>query len=295
MRPLRPSLVVLAVAALVAGGCTRAAPDGLPPGTEIEDLPESESWDASLRSSADGRSRLEIDAPYLARYRRPDTTFVYLGPAPEGTGGAGAAGRGGAVDIAVYDDEGAPLADIRAREAWYYEGDGRLVTEGGVRTTVRGDGGADIQARRLTLVDDTVEAEGDVRATVQGGGGPDTGGADVEAARLTTRPGGAFTASGGTTVRLGGQAQATVQARTVSGSGGGRYEATGSVRVAASGGRTLQAGRVIWDEGAGRFRAPGAFSFDGPGERVRGVGLVASADLTRYSFRNVTGEIEVAE
>lgn len=285
MRSPRPISFVLA-AALAAGACTRAPADGLPPGTEIEDLPESESWDAALRTSGDGLRRLEIDAPYLARYRRPDTSFVYLGPAPQGT----AAGRaGGPVAIAVFDEEGAPLADVRAREAWYYEDDGRLVTEGDVRTTVRGDDGADIQARRLTLADETVEAEGDVQATVRGGGG-----AEVRAARLVTRPGGAFTASGGATVRLSGKAQATVQARTVSGSGN-QYEATGGVRVEASGGRTLQAGRVVWDEGAGRFRAPGAFSFDGPGQRVRGVGLVASADLTRYSFRNVTGQIEVAE
>ena len=291
MRAPRPSPAVLAVAALLAaGGCTRAPAEGLPPGTEIEDLPESESWGAALRTSEDGRPRLEIDAPYLARYRRPDTSFVYLGPAPTGSAPRGAAGRGGAVEVSVFDDDGAPLADVRAREAWYYEDDGRLVTEGDVRTAVRGEDGADIEARRLTLDDETVEAEGDVQATVRGGGG-----AEVRAARLTTRPGGAFTASGGTTVRLGGKAQATVRARTVSGSGGGRYEATGGVRVDASGGRTLQAGRVVWDERAGQFRAPGAFSFDGPGERVRGVGLVASADLTRYSFRNVTGQIEVAE
>ena len=290
MRPPRPLLVAAAALAVAgcAAGCTRAPASGLPPGTEIEDLPESESWGAALRASEDGRPRLEIDAPYLARYRTPDTAFVYLGPPPEGTG----SGRGGAVAVSVFDDDGGPLADVRAREAWYYEDDGRLVTEGDVETTVRGDGGADVQARRLTLDGDTVEAEGDVRATVRGGSA--AGGAEVRAARLVTRPGGAFTASGGATVRLA-EAGATVTARTVSGSGGGRYEATGGVRVVASGGRTLQAGRVVWDEGTGRFTAPGAFSFDGPGERVRGVGLVASSDLTRYSFRNVTGQIEVAE
>ena len=283
MPPPRPlSLVgLVALAAVAAGACTRA-PSELPPGTEIEDLPESESWDAALRTSADGRARIEIEAPYLARYRRPDSSFVYLGPPPSGAAG------GGAVRVAVFDEGGAPRADVRAREAWFYEADGRLVTEGDVRTTVRGDDGAEIEARRITVEDETVTAEGDVRATVRGGGG-----ADVQAARLVTREGGAFTASGGVTARLDG-AGATVCARTVSGTGG-RYEASGGVRVAASGGRTLQAGRVVWDERAGRFRAPGAFSFDGPGERVRGVGLTASADLTRYSFRNVTGEIEVAE
>ena len=60
-------------------------------------------------------------------------------------------------------------------------------------------------------------------------------------------------------------------------------------------GRRLDAGRVIWNESAGRFRAPGAFSFDGPGQRVRGVGLSASADLSRYSFRRASGQIEVQE
>jgi hypothetical protein len=52
---------------------------------------------------------------------------------------------------------------------------------------------------------------------------------------------------------------------------------------------------VIWDEAAGRFQAPGAFTFGGPGERVRGVGLSATADLSRYSFRSASGEIEVRE
>ena len=279
--PTPRSLALVALAALAASGCTRT-PSALPPGTEIEDLPESESWDAALRTSADGRPQLEIDAPYLARFRRPDSSFVYLGPGP------GSGGSGEAVRIAVFTEGGAPRADVRAREAWYYEADGRLVTEGDVRTTVRGDDGAEIEARRITIEDETVTAEGDVQATVRGHAG-----AEVRAARLVTRAGGAFTASGGATAHLN-EAGATVRARTVSGTGG-RYEASGGVRVAASGGRTLQAGRVIWDQGAGRFRAPGAFSFDGPGERVRGVGLVASADLTRYSFRNVTGEIEVAE
>ncbi len=56
-----------------------------------------------------------------------------------------------------------------------------------------------------------------------------------------------------------------------------------------------EAERVVWSESAGRFTAPGAFSFDGPGERVRGVGLSASADLSRYTFRRASGEIEVRE
>ena len=139
------------------------------------------------------------------------------------------------------------------------------------------------------MEDGRTEASGNVRASVQSGGG-----AQIEAARLVTRPGGAFTASGGATVRIGGRAQATVRARTVSGSGG-RYVAEGGVRVQTSGGRTLEAGRVVWDEAAGRFSAPGAFSFDGPGARIRGVGLSANADLSRYTFRRASGQVEVTE
>ena len=165
---------------------------------------------------------------------------------------------------------------------------GRVEAEGQARATVSGADGAVIDAARLTVEGANVAASGGVRAEVLGGG------ARVRAPRVTIREGGAFTASGGADVELSGRAQATVRARTVSG-GGGRYEAVGGVRVVSSGGRTLVAERVIWSESAGRFSAPGTFSFDGPGERVRGVGLSATADLSRYSFRNATGEIEVSE
>lgn len=282
-RPFAAALAVLALAAGALGGCTRQTPPGLPPGMTVDDLPDSESWGARLRATASGLPRLEIEAPYLARYARPDTAYVYLGPAPDGP-------TGPPVAVEVFDDEGRPMARVASREAWYYEAGGRLVAEGDVTTSVQGEAGAEIRAERITLEEGAVVAEGDVRATVRGGGG-----AQIQAARVATSQSGAFEASGGAVVQLTGGAQATVRAQRVSGTGGGRYEAEGGVRVETASGRTLEAPRVVWDEGAGQFRAPGAFSFDGPGERVRGEGLVASADLSRYSFRNVTGVIEVQE
>ena len=300
----------LALALLALGGCARQATEGLPPGVDIEDLPDSEGWDARFRTSADGRPQIQVEAPYLARYTR-DTATVYLGPPP---GEASAA----PVALRLFDAQGAPRGSIRAAEVWLYEADGRVVAQGrvratlaegdgatveaarmtlegaridaqgGVRASVAGSDGSSVQAERLTMEDGRMEASGDVRASVQSGGG-----AQIQAARLVTR-GGAFTASGGATVQIGGSAQSTVRARTVSG-GGGRTTAEGGVRVQTSGGRTLEAGRVVWDEAAGRFSAPGAFSFDGPRKRVRGVGLSATSDLSRYSFRQVTGEIEVTE
>lgn len=260
--------------------CTRQPTQDLPPGTSVEDLPESESWNAHLRTSEDGRRRLEIDAPYLARYTR-DSAYVYLGPGETSA----------RVAVRVFDAEGEPSASVTASEAWYYESDGRLVAQGDVQTTVATGDGADLRADRMTLLDGAVEAEGSVRATVQGASG-----AQIEAPRLTLSEGGAFAASGGAVAHLTGQVQAVIRARRISGSaGGGRLEAEGGAVVDASGGRTLRAGRVVWNEGGGRFRAPGAFTFTGPGERVRGVGLNANRDLTRYTFRNITGEIEVQE
>ena len=285
--PLAPArLAVLATSALVglaavAGGCTRRTVAGLPPGVEVEDLPESESWDVRLRTSTDGVAEVALEAPYLARYTR-DSLYTYLGPAP---GDAAAA----PVTLRLFGPDGRPTGSVRAREVWMVEADGRLVAEGAVRASRLGSDGATVEAARVVVQGERIEAEGGVRAEVQGGGG-----ARVEAPRVVVGEGGAFTASGGATVEIGGSAQATVRARTVSG-GGGRYEADGGVRVLASGGRVLEAGRVVWSEAAGRFTAPGAFRFDGPGERVRGVGLTASADLSRYSFRDVRGEIEVQE
>ncbi len=257
----RSARVVAAVLVLAAlAGCRHASAPPAEGALDPADRPESQSWDARLRATADGRPTLEIDAPYLARFDRPDSAYVFLGPPPTVGDSAGAvrADTSGAsrVSVRLFDAAGAASATVEADRAWFYESERRLVAEGRVVATV-----AD---------------------------------ARVEAPRLTTTGAGAFTATGGATVQLTGRANARVRARTVSG-GGGRYEASGGATVEAGSGRRLDSSRVVWDDAAGRFTAPGAFSFDGPGERVRGVGLSATADLSRYSFRRATGEIEVQE
>lgn len=257
LRPLVGLLRVCSCGAIVLvlliAGCRHAETEGLPPGTTLEDLPEGESWDVHLRSTQDGRPTLEIDAPYLARYQRPDTTYIYLGPPPADSAGAAR------VRVRLFDGGGAPQATVEAAQAWFYPSDGRLVAEGAVRAEVTGGGGA-----------------------------------RIEAPGLTARTGGAFTATGGATADLAGRAQARVRARTISGLGG-RYEADGGAVVETSSGRRLESGRVVWSETAGRFSAPGAFAFTGPAERIRGVDLSATADLSRYTFRRASGQIEVQE
>ena len=251
MPRLLPALLL--AFALAAAGCTRGA-GGLPPGVAVEDLPDGESWDAELRVSEDGRPALALAAPYMARFQKPDTAYVYLGP-PPGTPDS----TQSTVAIRLFGEDGEPTAAITARQAWYYERDGRLVADGAVRAETFGDEAARIEAARLRYTDD-----------------------------------GEFSASGNALVDLRGDPQARVEARGITGRlDGGRYTASGDVRVDAGSGRTLRSGRVIWD--GSRFRAPGAFSFTGPGERVRGVGLVANGDLSRYSFSRARGEIEVQE
>ncbi|MEM1056407.1 MAG: hypothetical protein AAGI52_12870 [Bacteroidota bacterium] len=239
--------------AVLVGGCSRPS-SGLPPGTTVEDLPEGESWDAELRISTEGRPSLTLAAPYMARFDRADTNYVYLGP-PPGTPDSVQA----RIAVRLFGDDGQPTASIAARQAWYYEKDGRLVADGRVVAETFGDESTRIEAARLRYTED-----------------------------------GQFSASGNADVDLRGQPSARIQAQTVSGAiSGGRYTASGDVSVDAGSGRTLRASRVTWD--GSRFRAPGAFQFIGPGERIRGVGLVATGDLSRYSFSRVRGEIEVQE
>ena len=246
----------LGLAILSLGACVHQASADLPEGAEtLEDLPAGESWDAELRMSEGDKMRLALSAPYLARYVG-DTAYVYLGPDPTQPDSSQ-----GDVSVRLYDDAGELTATITSDEARY-----------------------DVTTEELV-------ADGRVRAEVAGGGGT-----SITAARLRATRDGAFTASGGATAELKGQAQASIRAQTISGSqGGGRYEASGRVAVDVRNGRRLDAGQVIWDEAAGRFLAPGPFTFDGPGQRVRGVGLSASADLSRYSFRRASGQIEVQE
>lgn len=93
-----------------------------------------------------------------------------------------------------------------------------------------------------------------------------------------------------------GAASATVQANRV------RYYdeerrlvAEGDVDVTTAGGRQLESEAVAWDEETRQLRADGAFRFTSPAERIQGVGLVATEDLARYSFRQASGELEVQE
>jgi hypothetical protein len=73
------------------------------------------------------------------------------------------------------------------------------------------------------------------------------------------------------------------------------FTAQGNVLVRAPGGRSLSASAVTWSDADERLRVPGAFRYVSPTESIAGVGLVASGDLSRYSFARARGTLEVRE
>ncbi|MGB3544216.1 hypothetical protein, partial [Rubrivirga sp.] len=154
------TLPVLLLGLLVLEGCTRRAVEGLPPGTTVEDLPDAESWNVRLRSSADGMPTTEIEAPYLARFTT-DTQYVYLGPAPGDTAGV-------PVELRLFDDDGARRGSVRALEVWLFEDGARVVASGNARASIAGSDGATIQADRVELEGERVQATGQVQAEVSG-------------------------------------------------------------------------------------------------------------------------------
>ena len=74
-----------------------------------------------------------------------------------------------------------------------------------------------------------------------------------------------------------------------------RFTAEGQVVVQAEETRRLESSRVTWSEDTRELRAPGAFRFFSPAERIEGTNLVAAEDLSRYRFTAARGELEVEE
>ena len=221
------------------------------------------------------RDAVEADLPGVASIRAPALSST--------ADGAFTASGGATVELL-----GATPGTVRAPTITA-DSLGGFAATGGANVDLRGDTPASVQAQSIRgRADGGFTASGAARVSLRGARP-----ATIAAPTVSARPGGAFTASGGARVTLS-DPSATITARTVSGTSS-RYTADGGARVETSGGRTLTAARVVWDAGAERFRAPGAFRFVGPGEDVRGTDLVATADLSRYSFRRASGQIEVEE
>lgn len=122
----RPLLVLLLVP--LWAGCARPSGEGMLSEAALADLPDQESWDAVLQLSEAGVPRVILRAPYLARYDRPDSTVVRLGPDTAGDDTA-------RVRVEIYDEAGAPTATLTADRLDYLERQREFVAKGGVVVT----------------------------------------------------------------------------------------------------------------------------------------------------------------
>jgi len=140
--------------ALALGACAeRPAP---PPAEEPADRPEQESWRVDLAVEIGGSPRARIQAPYAARYERPDSTFARFAGTPDDPG---------RVLAHVYDASGAPSATVEADRIDYFEAERRFVAVGRVVVDARGD--RRLEAERLTWDEEAAElrSDGFVRIT----------------------------------------------------------------------------------------------------------------------------------
>ncbi len=114
--------------AFILAGCThRTAPPPTMADLEAEPAPEHEVWDARYYITDAGKPRVEIDAPYLAQFEVPESTFTRMEALPD-------SGKK-VVTAQIYDEEGNYSATLTARELIYYKADGRYEARGGVVIT----------------------------------------------------------------------------------------------------------------------------------------------------------------
>lgn len=103
-----------------------------------------------------------------------------------------------------------------------------------------------------------------------------------------------FSSRGNVHVVLHGEKPTEVDARRLE-AREGVVSLSGSVRLQTETGETLTTELLRFDREAQRLYAPGRFEVRTPTEWVRGTALDARADLSRYTFSNASGELEVHE
>ena len=140
---LRLLFVLLLV--LPWAGCARPSGEGTLSEAELADLPAQESWGVELQRSEGGVPRVVLRAPYLARYERPDSTVVRLGP--DTAGGDTAGGDTARVRVAIYDEAGAPTATLTADRLDYRDRQQEFVATG--RVVVTTEGGRRLESERV--------------------------------------------------------------------------------------------------------------------------------------------------
>ncbi|MCZ6704655.1 MAG: LPS export ABC transporter periplasmic protein LptC [Bacteroidetes bacterium] len=93
-----------------------------------EEDPDQESWNLELFISEEGLPRIHMRARYLARYERPDSTYMILSGTEDGVV---------RVYVDLFDAEGDSSAVVVSDRLIYYDREKRFVARGNVVVTTR--------------------------------------------------------------------------------------------------------------------------------------------------------------
>lgn len=122
--------LVLAAVLLVGTGCERRAGRGALTAADDPNAPEQETWGAHYYVSEEGRPHLEMFAPYMAQYSRPDSAWLWLTGVP----GPPDSSR---VRVQLYDASGQVTTTLTADEVLYFDRERRFQARGGVLVVTR--------------------------------------------------------------------------------------------------------------------------------------------------------------
>jgi len=116
---------------LLFAGCSRSEEPVSIAALRAENEPDQESWDVSMSITDAGQPFLQMQAVYMARYEREDSTYMVF---------SGSGSADGRVRVDLFDEVGDSSAVIFSNRLTYYEGDRRFVARGNVTvTTKKGD------------------------------------------------------------------------------------------------------------------------------------------------------------
>ncbi len=144
---------VLFVAATVSA-CTHDMQTPSVAALQAAEGPEQESWNPDLKISEDGLPRIDLDAPYMARFEHPDSTWLVF------SGGGDSLER---VVVHLFDANGDSSATVHANMITYYEREKRFLARGEVIVVTKE--GKTLESEHLvwTEADRTVRTPGYAR------------------------------------------------------------------------------------------------------------------------------------
>ncbi|GMQ82514.1 MAG: LPS export ABC transporter periplasmic protein LptC [Rhodothermia bacterium] len=120
---------VLLVLILASGiGCRERESPVSVASLRAEEDPDQETWNPELFISEEGVPRIHLRARYLARYDRPDSTYMILSGTEDGVV---------RVRVDLFDAEGDSSATVVSDRLTYYDREKRFVARGNVVVTTQ--------------------------------------------------------------------------------------------------------------------------------------------------------------